>query len=69
METELAVNFDRLTAEGASRSFGMHNEIIYKFKGRGGQLRVEYAGQETTWMIRGGDKVTVIGHVAHFKQP
>lgn len=68
METHVAVNFDRLTIQGASRSFGMYSQVVYKCKGRGGQLQLEYAGQEKTWLIAGGDKIHVIGHVAHFTQ-
>lgn len=68
METHLSVNFDHLTIRGASRSFGMYSQVVYKSRGRGAQLRVKYAGEEETWLIPGGEKIHVVGHVAHFTQ-
>jgi len=67
METYRSVNFDELTAQGGTFTFGMQSQVIYKFKGRGGQITVERNGQQKTYMIAGGEKVHVIGHTAHFK--
>jgi hypothetical protein len=67
MEIYKSVNFDELTVQGGTFSFGMQNQVIYKFKGRGGQITVDRAGQSKTFMIGGGEKVQLIGHTAHFK--
>jgi hypothetical protein len=62
-----SVNFDELTVQGGALSFGMQNQVVYKFKGRGGQLTVERGGQSKTYQIEGGEKVHIIGHTAHFR--
>jgi hypothetical protein len=67
MEVHKSVNFDELTVQGGTFSFGMQNQVIYKFKGRGGQITVERNGQSKTFLIPGGEKVQLIGHTAHFK--
>jgi len=67
LETYRSVNFDELTVQGGTFSFGMQNQITYKFKGRGGQITIERSGQSRTYMIAGGDKVHLVGHTAHFK--
>jgi len=67
MEVYRSVNFDELTVQGGTFSFGMQNQVVYKFKGRGGQIAVDRNGQSKTFMIAGGEKVHLIGHTAHFK--
>ena len=67
MEVFRAVNFDELTVQGGAFSFGMQNQVVYKFKGRGGQITIDWSGQQKTYMIAAGDKVHVLGHTAHFK--
>jgi hypothetical protein len=67
MDIYRSVNFDELTVQGGTLSFGMQNQVVYKFKGRGGQITVERGGQSTTYLIEGGEKVHIIGHTAHFK--
>ena len=67
METYTSVNFDELTVQGGSLTFGVQSQVVYKFKGRGGQITVSWKGQQKTYMIPGGDKVHVVGHTAHFK--
>jgi hypothetical protein len=47
-----SVNFDELTVQGGALSFGMQNQVVYKFKGRGGQLTVERGGQSKTYRSR-----------------
>ncbi len=67
MDTYKSVNFDELTVQGGAFSFGMQNQVVYKFKGRGGQITIDWSGQQKTYMIAAGDKVHVFGHTAHFK--
>ena len=67
MEICKSVNFDELTVQDGMFSFGMQNQVVYKFKGRGGQIAVDWNGQSKTYLIAGGEKVHVIGHTAHFK--
>ncbi len=67
MEVFRAVNFDELTVQGGAFSFGMQNQVVYKFKGRGGQITIDWSGQQKTYMIAAGEKVHVLGHTAHFK--
>ena len=62
-----SVNFDELTVQGGTLTFGMQSQVLYKFKGRGGQITVERDGQSTTYPIAGGEKVHVVGHTAHFR--
>ncbi len=67
MEVLKSVNFNELTVQGGAFSFGMQNPVVYKFKGRGGQITIDWSGQQKTYMIAAGDKVHVLGHTAHFK--
>lgn len=67
MEYHKSVNFDELTVQGGKLTFGMQSQVVYKFRGRGGQVTVDWSGQQKTYVIPGGGKVHVIGHTAHFK--
>jgi hypothetical protein len=62
-----SVNFDELSVQGGTLSFGMQSQVLYRFKGRGGQITVERDGASTSYAIPGGEKVHVVGHTAHFK--
>lgn len=67
MENYKSVNFGELTVQGGILSFGMQSQVLYKFKGRGGQITIERDGESKSYMIAGGEKVHVVGHTAHFK--
>ena len=69
MSTFKALAFDEMTVEGDVKfSMGAHNQVVFKFGGRGGNLRVVIRGEEQKYQIRGGKKVQVLDRVAHFEQ-
>ena len=69
MSTFKALAFDEITVEGDVKfSFGMQNQVLFKFGGRGGNLRVVIRGEEQKYQIRGGKKVQIVDRVAHFEQ-